>query len=202
MALVAAALVTGCGVRAQDSAEAVATGAPSATQSENGDQQAGPRLTVFLVRDTALTPVERRIDAATPATALAEVVEGPTRAEASAGIRTALAPEVVGIEEVLPDGTTTVSVTRGFTGNTGGNQLLAVAQVVWTLTGLPPVDRVRFTVEGVQVEVPTDAGLSAGPVNRDDFRSVAPEEATTGVPATSDPPAEDNSTTSSSPPPR
>jgi spore germination protein GerM len=197
VALLAAALVTGCGVRAQGTAEAVATGAPSVTQSGNGDQSAGPRLTVFLVRDAALTPVERRIDVATPATALDQVVEGPTRAEAGDGIRTALAPEIVGVEDVLPNGTTTVSVTRGFTGITGGNQLLAVAQVVWTLTDLPTVERVRFTVEGLPVEVPTDAGLSGGPVSRDDFRSVAPVEATPSVTATSTPPADEGSTTSS-----
>jgi spore germination protein GerM len=202
MALVAAALVTGCGVQAQDTAEAVATGAPTATQSANGDQQAGPRLTVFLVRDTTLTPVERRIDAATPAAALDQVVEGPTRAEAGAGIRTALSPEVVGVEEVLPNGTTTVSVTRGFAGITGGNQLLATAQVVWTLTELSTVERVRFTVEGLPVEVPTDAGLSADPVNRDDFRSVAPKEPTTSEPRAGTPPAVQSSTPSSSRPPR
>ncbi|WP_164704593.1 GerMN domain-containing protein [Blastococcus litoris] len=175
-ALVVASLLAGCGVAAQDVPEPVPTEAPAATRPGTGDQVSGPHLTVFLVRGAALAPVQRRIHAATPATALEQVAEGPTRAEAAGGIRTALPPELVGVEEVLPTGSVTVSVTRGFTGITGGNQLLAVAQVVWTLTDLPAVDRVRFTVEGVPVEVPTDAGLSAGPVDRDDFASVAPQE--------------------------
>lgn len=202
IALVVALLVTGCGVPAQDAAEPVATAAPPAAPSGNGDQSSGPRLTVFLVRGADLTPVHRRISAATPTTALEQVVEGPTRAEAASGIRTALPPEVVGVEEELPSGTVTVSVTRGFTGITGGDQLLAVAQIVWTLTDLPNVHRVRFSVEGLPVEVPTDAGLSASPVSRNDFGSVAPEESTPSMPATSTPSADEGSTMSSSPPPR
>lgn len=200
VALVVAASVAGCGVSAQDTAEPVSTGAQPATPSGGGERTAGSRLIVYLVRDADLAPVERRFRTPTAAAALDELVKGPTRAEAADGIRTALAPEVVGVEDVLSDGATTVSLTRGFTGITGGNQLLAVAQVVWTLTDLASVDRVSFTVEGLPVEVPTDAGLSSGPVDRDDYRSVAPVEET---PATTDtaPPGE-NATSGSSPPPR
>ena len=113
------------------------------------------------------------------------------------GIRTALPPEVVGVDEVLPDGLTTVSVTRGFTGITGGNQLLAVAQIVWTLTELPTVTTVRFVVEGTPVEVPTDGGLTNRSVGRDDYRSVAPAE-----PAPTATPAPRGSTPAGSSPPR
>ncbi|TWH73282.1 sporulation and spore germination protein [Modestobacter roseus] len=174
----AAALLTGCGVSAQDTAEPLRTGVPLVTQPGAGGPATGQRLTVYLVRGARLTEVERRMDAPTVAAALDQVVDGPTRAEAADGVRTALAPEVVGVEVVLPDGTTTVAVTRGFTSITGGNQLLAVAQVVWTLTGLPTVTRVRFTVEGMPVELPTDTGLSTGPVGRGDYLSVAPAERT------------------------
>ena len=188
------ALLSSCGVRAQDAAEAAPTGAPPAAELGRPDQSSGPQLTVFFVRSADLAPVDRRVSASSPAAALAQVVDGPTRSEAADGIRTALAPEVVGVEAVGPDGTATVAVSRGFAGITGGNQLLAVAQIVWTLTALPTVEDVQFTVEGIPVEVPTDAGLSSGPVDRGDFRSVAPAEPTAGVPSTS--------ATGSSPPPR
>jgi len=122
--------------------------------------------------------VERRTDATTTSAALEHLAEGPTRAEAATGIRTALPPEVVGVDEGLADGLTTVSVSRGFTGTAGGDQLLAVAQVVWTLTDLPGVATVRFVVEGAPVEVPTDGGLTDRPVDRDDYRSAAPAEPT------------------------
>ncbi len=172
--LVAALLLTGCGVRPDDRPEPVTTAAAPSPDIGNGSPAAGPRLTVFFVRGAVLTPVERRSDAVTTAAALGQLVEGPTRAEVGTGIRTALPPEVVGADEVLFDGVTTVSVTRGFTGITGGNQLLAVAQIVWTLTDLPTVTTVRFVVEGAPVEVPTDGGLTDRAVGRDDYRSVAP----------------------------
>ncbi|MGY1608436.1 GerMN domain-containing protein [Geodermatophilus sp. SYSU D00700] len=167
--------------------------AAPAPQAGDGSDAAGPRLIVYFVRGAELTPVERRTDAATTASALDELVEGPSRAEVGSGIRTALAPEVVGVEDVGPEGSATVAVTRGFAGITGGNQLLAVAQVVWTLTDLPTVTGVRFVVDGVPVEVPTDAGLSDRPVDRDDYRSVAPAEPSPpSSPATS--PATDDGT--------
>lgn len=183
--LVTALLATGCGVRPQDRPEPVTTAAARSSDTANGSTGAGPRLAIFFVRGAELAPVERRTNAATTAAALEQLMEGPTRAEVDTGIRTALAPEVVGVDEVLPGGLTTVSVTRGFTGISGGNQLLAVAQVVWTLTDLPTVTTIRFVVEGAPVEVPTDAGLTDRPVGRDDYRSVAPAE-----PTPSSPPAE------------
>jgi hypothetical protein len=172
--LIVALLVTGCGVQPEDRWEPVTTAARPSTETGNGGQPSGPRLTVFLVRGADLAPVQRRTSARTPAAALEQLVEGPTRAEAASGIRTALAPEVVGVDQELPAGVTTVSVTRGFTALTGGNQLLAVAQIVWTLTDLPTVTAVRFALDGSPVEVPTDAGLTDRPVTRDDYRSVAP----------------------------
>jgi hypothetical protein len=195
--LVAAVLLTGCGVRAQDQPEQVTTAAPQSVEVGAGNHRVGPRLTIFFVRGAELTPVQRTTDAATTVAALDLLVQGPTRAEVGTGIRTALAPEVVGVDQPFPDLVPTVAVTRGFTGLTGGNQLLAVAQVVWTLTDLPTVAAVRFTVDGAPVEVPTDDGLTDLAVDRDDYRSVAPAES-----PPSNSPAEDDATPTGSPPPR
>ncbi|MGY1634636.1 GerMN domain-containing protein [Geodermatophilus sp. SYSU D01186] len=201
--LVAALLLVGCGVRAETRPEPVTTPAAPSSNGDNGPPGAGPRLTVFFVRGADLAPVERRTRATTTAAALDQLVEGPTRAEVRAGLRTALPPEVVGVDEVLSDGLTTVSVTRGFTGITGGNQLLAVAQIVWTLTALPTVTTVRFVVEGTPVEVPTDGGLTDRPVGRDDYRSVAPAEPTpTPTPTPPPPPPPEVSTPTGSTTPR
>jgi hypothetical protein len=192
--LAAAVLGAGCSVRPQDRPEPVTTAAPPSVEVDAGNRPEGPRLTVFFVRGAHLAPVTRTTDAATTVSALDLLVEGPTRAEVGTGIRTALAPEVVGVDQEFPDSGATVSVTRGFTGLTGGNQLLAVAQVVWTLTDLPTVAAVRFTVDGAPVEVPTDDGLTDLPVDRDDYRSVAPPQ-----PA---PSAEDDLTGTGNPAPR
>ncbi|MGY1709322.1 GerMN domain-containing protein [Geodermatophilus sp. SYSU D00758] len=185
--LVAAVLLTGCGIPAQNRPELVPDVAQPPVASGDGAPPAGPRLTVFFVRGADLAPVERRTSAATAVAALDLLVEGPTRRESASGIRTALAPEAVAADEAFHPGTTTVSVNRGFTALNGEDQLLAVAQVVWTLTDLPAVGSVRFTREGTPIEAPTDAGLTDRPVTREDYRSVTPAEPattpTTGPPA-------------------
>lgn len=188
-------VVTGCGVGPQDRPEPVTTAARTPTGTGTDSRPTGTQLTVYFVRGAVLAPVERPTGAATTAAALEQLVSGPTRSEAATGIRTALPPEVVGVDDDLPEGLTTVSVTRGFTGLAGGDQLLAVAQVVWTLTELPRVTEVRFVVEDRPVEVPADGGLTDQPVDRDDYRSVAPAE-----PAPTTPPTEDAVTPTGSPP--
>jgi spore germination protein GerM len=201
LAALVAVLVAGCGVAPDDRPEEVTTEPAPASAVGTGTPGSGPLLTIYLVRGDELTPVVRRTSTRTTAVALELLVEGPTRAEAAAGIRTALAPEVVGVVDTLPDGTLTLSLTRGFTGLTGGNQLLAVAQVVWSLTALPGTTAVRFTVEGVPVEVPTDDGLTASPVERDDYASVAPDpESTPASPTTGSGPSDDPDGAPSTPP--
>ena len=202
LAALAAVLVAGCGVAPDDRPEEVSTEPAPAVATGTGSPGSGPLVTIYLVRGAELSPAVRRTTARTTTVALDLLLEGPTRAEAADGIRTALAPEEVGVEEVLPDGTVALSLTRGFTGLTGGNQLLAVAQIVWSLTALPEITGVRFTVEGAPVEVPTDAGLTASRVERDDYASVAPvatsPPAPPTTPSTTTPTTP--STTSSAPP--
>ncbi len=55
----------------------------------------------------------------------------------------------------------------------GGEQLLAVAQIVCTLTGRPGVGQVSFTLEGASLAVPKgDGSLVTSPVARDDYASL------------------------------
>ena len=49
-------------------------------------------------------------------------------------------------------------------------QLLAVAQIVCTLTGRPGVGQVSFTLQGARLAVPKgDGSLVSSPVARDDY---------------------------------
>ncbi|MCA0145371.1 GerMN domain-containing protein [Blastococcus sp. LR1] len=148
---------------------------------------------MWFVRDDRLEPVFRPVTPADPRTALDALVAGPTTVEVDGGLSTALTPEPLrtsGPSEEDP--TVTVSVTRGFSGLVGGGQQLAVAQVVWTVTQFPGVDGVRFTGDGQALEVPTDDGLTAGPVGRDDYPSITPEPTpppAEGPPSATSPPA-------------
>jgi spore germination protein GerM len=68
-----------------------------------------------------------------------------------------------------------VDLSARFADVRGRDQLLAVAQVVYSLTERPPLRRVRLTVEGRALPVPTDSGPAESPfVVRADFLSVAP----------------------------
>ncbi|HEX2849142.1 MAG TPA: GerMN domain-containing protein, partial [Acidimicrobiales bacterium] len=53
-------------------------------------------------------------------------------------------------------------------------QVLALAQIVFTLSEIPDVARVQFTLAGSPIEVPTPAGSTTGPVTRDAFPTIAP----------------------------
>jgi hypothetical protein len=55
----------------------------------------------------------------------------------------------------------------------------ALAQIVWTATEFPNIDRVQFLVNGEELAVITDEGTVTAPVNRFDFRSLQPPEPTT-----------------------
>lgn len=175
VALCLLAVLTACGVDPQPQPERIAVPtAPPGTVPPPADD-AGQEVVVYLVRGADLAPVTRATREVTPASAVTLLAAGPTREEVVIrDLRTAVAPQSIAVDVGLPGGITAVSVTREFAGITGGNQLLAVAQVVWTLTELPGTARVLFLLDGRPLEVPTDDGLSEGPVGRDQLLSVAP----------------------------
>ncbi len=168
-------LITGCGVGPEPAPERLTIPAPPAMDIGVQPETDGRELTLYFIRGADLAAVPRLTAQADADAALSALSEGPTRGEVLSGLRTALSPQMLSAERRL-GGLTAVSVTREFTEVAGGNQLLAVAQVVWTLTELPGVSQVRFLVDGMPVEVPTDQGLTDQPVRREDYRSAAPAQ--------------------------
>ncbi|MCK6210415.1 GerMN domain-containing protein [Georgenia sp. EYE_87] len=167
-------LLPGCGVRPEQ--EPTAIEITAATPSSQPTPDDGPlTVTVYYIRNERLEPVERSVARASAATVLSLLTAGPTRREVTTGLRTALTlqPLTLTTDEKTP-GTGDVTVTPDFTSISGQNQLLAVAQLVWTVTELPGIDRVRLSSNGKPLELPTDRGLSRIPVGRDDYMSVAP----------------------------
>jgi germination protein M len=79
------------------------------------------------------------------ASALAELMAGPTEADRQAGLTTGIVPRAE-VRSLSLDGTTAVvDFTRPF--ETADTQP-QVAQVVWTLTEFAGVDQVKFLVDG------------------------------------------------------
>ena len=69
-----------------------------------------------------------------------------------------------------------VDLTESFGEIGSGDQLLALAQIVYVLTGQPGIGAVSFTLEGEPIEVPrTDGTASDQPLTRDDFAALAPD---------------------------
>ncbi|SDQ63244.1 GerMN domain-containing protein [Quadrisphaera sp. DSM 44207] len=174
---VLAAALAGCSVRPQEHPEPVEVGAPSRTATAPPSGSAD--VAVFFVRGSRLHEVARPAPERSAQAALDQLVVGPSSAEVVAGTRTALVPQrfAAGPDPERDPATVVVAATGDLASVSGGAQLLAVAQLVWTVTGAPGVQRVRFTIEGVPVEVPTDTGLSGDPVERSDYASVAPPAA-------------------------
>jgi spore germination protein GerM len=173
-------VLCGCGVRSQDgperlpadllppelrpSAAAASSRAPTATTART--------VPVYLVQDGRLvrrdSPARQRtLDEALAALLVAGDQEGPARSAVPAG--TVL--ERVDVRGQLAS----LRLSGSFAEVRGRDQLLAVAQLVWTATEFPPVREVDVLVDGRRIELPVEQGeVSSGPARRDDYRSVGP----------------------------
>ena len=172
-------LLAGCGVPADPVPrsipdEEVPFGLVGTTTSSTTRPASAIRAVVFLVEGDRLVPVRRQVPApATPDAVLATVAAGPTPPEAAAGLRTAL---VTGVRlSQVADGTATVRLDRDFVAADLREQILALAQLVYTVTELPGIRGVQFTFDGQPAEIPTAQGrLKAGAVSRADFAVIVP----------------------------
>ena len=112
-----------------------------------------------------------------PADLVDALVAGPTAAERTYGLTSALAdPDTV--RSVGDEGgVATVDLDPSFAEVPTADQLDVVAQIVCTLTGQPGIGQVRFTVDGRPVEVPRgDGSATSEPVTRADFRTLIIDE--------------------------
>lgn len=72
-------------------------------------------------------------------------------------------------------GLATVDLSEAFAAIGGADQLVALAEIVYTATARPGVGQVLFTLEGEPIEIPRDDGsLSSDAVTRSDFPTFAP----------------------------
>ncbi len=129
-------------------------------------------VSLCFVRDDTVVVVETALDPPMELTDVVDaLVEPPEDADAS--LRTAIGePPLVGDVQVTA-GAASVDLLPAITAMSGEEQLLAVAQLVCTLSGRPGVGPVTFTLEGSAVDIPRgDGSLTSGPVSRDDYSNV------------------------------
>jgi spore germination protein GerM len=180
---VVAAMVTvsACGVPHDDSAAKVSSDhVPFGLLDEHSGASpvdtTGSETTIYFVKNGRLVPVVRRMDPdVRPRAVVRELVRGPTKDEVDAGLHSAL-PEPSAVNRIsVTAGTASVDLARAFSTLPSTEQLLALAQLVFTLTGQPGIGQVRFTLRGEATEVPVANGsLVSTAVSRDDFAAVAP----------------------------
>ena len=181
IALVVAGSLTACGIPADSQPQALARKdipfdllAPSTTIATPGAPGAREPVNVYLVGITGLVPVSRGVRApATLPEALSALLAGPTDAEVANGLRTAISAQTSVSAGPVGFGVGTVDLGGAF-GQVGGQeQILAVAQLVFTATSVPGIIKVQFTLAGRPVEVPAgDGTLTQGPLGRSDFPSL------------------------------
>lgn len=177
--LLGTAVLAACGVSSQEEAtriepEDVPFGLLE-DQPTTTAVDAGRTTAVYLLSSDELVSVDRRIPTdATLDELLSLVITGPTEVEQSLGITTAVPAGTLASVDT-GSGIAEVDLTSAFGDIRSREQIFALGQIVYTLTGQPGIGAVRFTVEGEDVTVPLSDGTSSDdPLSRDDFEAIAP----------------------------
>lgn len=142
---------------------------------------------VWFVEGSRLTSVVRPISGAggRPEFALRSVLEGPTPAERERGLRTAVPDGAELLEVTVENAVSEVNLSKEF--ELGAEQrelLLRVGQIVYTVTGIGGVRRVRFLIDGEPASVLGEDGATRETVTRAHYASLtlAPSPSPTPVP--------------------
>lgn len=135
-------------------------------------------MAVYLVRGEHVAPAGRAAVGA-PAVAraaLRALFAGPTAAERRLGYGTAVPTGTALLGVSIRAGTATVDLTSRFRSGGGStSMLLRVAQVVFTATQFPTVERVAFRLDGRPVDAIGGEGVVVSPpVGREQFERQAP----------------------------
>lgn len=174
-AILAVLVAAGCSVAAEDAATVIEREAVPFDlldpDAPNVVEVAGGRtVSVCLLRDDRLVPVERRLGRDADLRDILASLAGVSDDEAALRLSTA----VSGAEEIrdveTAGGIATVDFDASADQALTPDPLATIAQVVCTLTAQPGIGSVRFTVAGDAIDVPRqDGSLTDAPVARDDY---------------------------------
>jgi len=151
---------------------------PTTTTTEVATPQE-TTVTVCLRSGNQIVPVTRSVAGSTALGDVTELLDSaPTAEEREANLDSVLFGEGFVGSVTVGGGVATVDLLASFQDRTGTDQVLAITQIVCTLTGQPGVGQVSMTLEGASIEIPRgDGSLTAGAVSRDDYVSlIAPRE--------------------------
>lgn len=135
----------------------------------------GPATLVYYVRKDRIAPVTRHISGSNvPAASVRMILSGPTSPEANDGLASDIPARTRLISLDVTGTVATVDLSKEFGTIGGSDQVLAVAQIVYTVTTSRYINAVSFAINGHRVEVPDGSGsLSMTPRARADYRTLA-----------------------------
>lgn len=146
------ATTSGCGIGADGKPRAlpVTTTTTSVPTTEpKGDQEAE----VFMVKNNALVPIDRRVPAFTPREVMQSLLVPPTTDEGQ-GLSSSIPAGTRLLEIKGPDdGLLDIDLSSEFEDVQAEARVLALGQIVMSQTLLPGVDRIRFSVEGEPLSI-------------------------------------------------
>lgn len=136
--------------------------------------QSGPRVAIYLVSGDHLVARSRQITGLNvPAEALRSLLRGPTPAESTHGLASSVPAQTRLYSLDLRGSIATVDLSETFGTAGGSQQVLAVAQIVYTVTASRYINAVEFSVAGKPIEVPNGSGsLAPGARERSDFQDL------------------------------
>lgn len=207
LALAVALASAGCGAGSDGQPRAISSDQvpfglldPSTTTTTSTPtERATVSASVYLVdSDGVLTEVKREVEAPlTIGRALESLLEQVSTSEAEQGLRSSIPSGTELRDYGAPAaGVVTIDLSSSIDNVTGEPLRRALAQIVWTATAVPEVNRVLIAVDGEPREVPDGNGVStATPLSRTDYAVFTnrPTTTTTGpAPSAEDdaPPAE------------
>ncbi len=175
-----ALVVSACGIPLDGEPRALDAATPTPTEEQpTPTPQAVQLFTIFLTDEEGrVRPVERELPDPLTITALVdELRETPTEEETEQGLVTLIPAETALFAPPEPPegGTGIIDLASGSLDTLEDDFLtLAVAQVVWTLTGSPSIDRVVIRIDGEDQFWPTD-GEDKQRLVVNDYASFDPE---------------------------
>jgi spore germination protein GerM len=173
----------GCSIGAQQSAHIIdpkivpsGLDASASTSPPVTSDVPTENVTLYLELGHDLVAVDRAAPApVTLRSVLRVLTRSPTRSEQAKGMLNPLSTAQPIILRSFTNDTAVVDLPSNFTDLGGQDQIVAAAQLVYTVTAFPGVDQVSVLVNGESASVPTASGsLSEGPLVRADYVALAP----------------------------
>jgi hypothetical protein len=184
---VAVLALTGCGIPVDKAPAALPRKgipfgllqpSPRSTTTSSVPSPIETPVQIFLIAPSGhLVGVIRQVPSAQESLAgvLDVLVQGPTNAEAAAGLASAVPGRTVILGAVIgTDDVATVNLNATFAQLVGQAQIEAVAQIVFTAAALPGVSGVTFELAGKAVNVPVASGVQVPVADPAQFAPLAP----------------------------